>query len=268
LLGQSGEYFEDFEDQLAQDWLERIPTNWNVVAGEYRADTTTSSTVMQSVYTGNTWQDCSAQVVVRRIGYMSSSVWLIVRATDDFSEGDGTGSAYSVAISGNGYYHVGKYVNGSFTFIQDWTTSPYLNMGETPNIITVNIEGFSIEVYLNGNLTFSGTDLSITEAGRIGLMGYNSSSYDHATYYFDNVYVSQVAAALQEISPEQQWYNEYAYEDGIPSVAPENFEPPEYPDDPTPIRRALPEAAPSSVIRLENVPPTPLVIPPLRADRD
>ncbi|MBN2020454.1 MAG: S8 family serine peptidase [Sedimentisphaerales bacterium] len=261
-ISLGGGYFEDFNDGLAQDWQPLVPSYWDVVSGEYRAMVGAAEVVLQSLYSGQLWQDCSAQVTMRRTGYLGSMAGLVVRASDDFSYPGRLGSGYGVGISGNQHYWVGKWISGSFAFLTNgWVYSAHLNAGEVSNVVMFNIDGSSIDVYFNGNLAWSGTDGSIIAEGRIGLLGYSGST-SLTTHYFDNVLVTKPVTTSQTISDEQQWYNEHPCEGGTLEVVPENWAPPKYPGE-----QELPPAQYVKLsldgFRLENVPEFPVMIPPL-----
>jgi hypothetical protein len=181
-----GAYSEDFSDGLAQNWVETTDPQWAVVTGEYRAQAGAITLRMQSVYTGVRWQNSAAQVLMRRTGEIYSAAVLVLRASDDFSWINSVGSAYLFAISGDGSYYVGKYVNGVFSFIQSWTASPLLNVGATTNTVLASVEGSNLRIYLNGSLAWSGTDSSVTGEGRVGVMGYSGGTTE-TIHYFDNV---------------------------------------------------------------------------------
>lgn len=259
-----GGYFEDFNDGLAQDWQPTVSSQWAVVSGEYRAMDTSQIYSMQSTYTGQTWADCAVQATLRRTGDMFTVARLVARASDDFNRQNSTGSAYSTGISSDGQYWVGKYVNGTFTFLQSWTFSPYLNTGETPNVVLLNVVGNEIQVYINGNLVWSGTDNDVTSPGRIGLVPYTDSA-DPTIHYSDNVQVTKPLTSDVTLSAEQAWYNAYPYKgDATPEQSPPDMSPSTYPGGPD-------DSSPSSIgilsgqeaFRLENLLSLPLIIPPL-----
>ncbi|MBU4429926.1 MAG: immunoglobulin domain-containing protein, partial [Verrucomicrobia bacterium] len=182
-------YQEDFDDRLAQWWVETTDPQWQVVSGEYRAQAGSSQISMQSTYVGDRWQDCHAQATMHSTGDPNSSAGIAVRASDDFIyDNKSAGSAYCVGVDGDGFYWVGKYVAGSFSSLQSWTTSPYLNTGTATNIVAINVLGAAITVYFNGNLAWSGADTSITNAGHVALFG-DSGYFSEAVHYFDNVAV-------------------------------------------------------------------------------
>jgi len=191
---------EDFNDWIAQEWVETIDANWNIVSTdygiEYRAETGSKDYRMQSTFFGNKWKNLETQVTIRQTSESGTAV-LVVRATDDFSWQNEVGSAYLVGINANAEFYVGKYVNGEFSMIKQGTSSS-LNSGSSTNNVKINIEGTAIQVRLNNKLAFSGSDSSITEAGRIALMG--NSGYNGTTHYFDDVKVDAAAQPTYSIT--------------------------------------------------------------------
>ena len=256
-----GQFVEDFNDGLAQDWVETTDPYWSVVTGEYRAQAGLTAVVMQSVYTGQRWQDCAAQVVARRTGYISSMAGLAIRASDDFSYVTEMGSAYCVGISGDGYYWVGKFVSGSFTFLQSWTASSLLNQGAMTNTVLASVQGSNLRVYLNGSLAWSGTDTSIPGEGRVGLLAYSGSDSE-TIHYFDNVTVAEPITSIGAINSQQQYYNAQPLAGGSAKETPPN--PPPVPARPAQTQDGGVQvlSLASGSFRLENVPTLPHTLPP------
>ena len=255
------QFTEDFDDGLAQDWDEYEDDNWDVVANEYRAQETSGVSIfMQSMYTGHTWTDCLVQAQFRRTGYTGSSQVLLVRASDDFNSDQDIGSAYFFAISANGNYLVYKIISGVGTALQGWTSSPYLYPGTDSNIVSVDIEGSSINIYFNGYLAWSGTDSSIPGPGRIGVGGYNNGG-DPTVHYFDDIQVGLpgTLGTGNEISAEQQWYNLHAQESVDIKMAPEDWIPAEYTGEKSLLDEGIELAA--QVWELKNVPAMPVTVP-------
>ncbi len=197
-----GLYVEDFDDGLAQGWVPDIAANWQVVGGEYRAQTA-SDDFMTSCYGGQEWADLTVQMSCRRSGYVGSSAAVGLRATADFD--DAVGSGYVFQVSGDGSYAVWKQVGGVWSWLQSWTTSPAVSTGT--NVLAAVAQGSVLRFYINGTLVWTGTDTSLA-SGRIGLMGYSSVS-GATTHYFDNVIVSE-PLATGTVSAQQQWYNQQA----------------------------------------------------------
>ncbi len=168
---------------------------WAVLNGEYTASDSSTDAYMQSTYTEHTWQDCYAQVTMRREGYAYSMACLFVRASADFSVPAGIGQAYSIGITGTGYFWVGKYLSGVYYIIQGWTSSPYLNTA-APNVVGLSVQGSTLEVYLNGNLAWSGEDSDIPGPGHVGVYGLTQVAYP-TVHYFDDIHITrQVETAM------------------------------------------------------------------------
>jgi hypothetical protein len=222
-----GFYSEDFNDGLAQNWTPNLAVYWAATNGEYRAQSASLDRLMQSTYQGEKWSDCSVRFKIRRTGSGDNAGVIALRATDTFSWSAGKGAAYMIGTAGYGYYYVGKYVDGSFSMIQSWSVSPYLDNSE--NVIEVRIQGNQISVLFNDEPVFAGTDDSIPGPGRISLMGY-SGYVNKTAYYFDDVNVSLIPESEPlRLSAEQQWYNGHACPGGSPLTAPETRTVPAYP---------------------------------------
>jgi len=69
---------------------------------------------------------------------------------------------YDLGITTQGYYIIGKEVNGKYTKIRDWTKSEKLNTGyNTINTLKVVKNGTTFTVYLNGSQADQFTDTEI-----------------------------------------------------------------------------------------------------------
>ncbi|MCX6927225.1 MAG: M4 family metallopeptidase, partial [Verrucomicrobia bacterium] len=218
-----GAYIEDFNDGLAQGWLPDIAANWQVVNGEYRAQTS-SDDFMTSRYDAQEWSDLTVQMTCWRSGSPNNSAAVVVRATADFD--DSIGSGYVFQISAAGSYGVWKLVNGAWSWLQAWTTSPTINTDT--NVLAAVAEGNLLRFYINGTLVWTGIDTDLV-SGRIGLMGYSSSS-EAATHFFDNVIVSGPQNG-GIVGVQQQWYNQHAELASVRAKAPK-VTLPEYPGQP------------------------------------
>ncbi|MHC4800070.1 MAG: C25 family cysteine peptidase, partial [Planctomycetota bacterium] len=220
-------YSENFDDGLAQDWDEDKDANWEVVSGEYRAQTSDYD-FMFSTYAGCEWADVAAQVDCRRTGSGGVPAGVSLRASSNFDEG--VGSAYCFQIYTYGYFIVWKQVNGKFTYLQDLTQSSVISSGN--NTLLAVADGNLLQFFINGSLVWSGVDNALN-SGRIGLGGV-SFPEAVAVYYFDNVSVADsrhvLGASSATISPEQQWYNQQPYQGLDWKGIPENIDKLVYPD--------------------------------------
>ena len=200
--GSNAFYAEDFNDGLAQDWQPVVPAQWQVVSGEYCANTVAGGSLVSSTYAGATWADISFQATVRRTS--GDAGYAVFRATSGFVPA-ASGSAYVVGIY-PGFYNIFKQLSGPTAAIQPTTTSPYLNTGTQPNAVKISISGSTIKVFFNGNLAWSGPDPSISGAGRIGFVA-DGPSGQTALCYFDDVVVDAPVTSAPALSSEQEWYN-------------------------------------------------------------
>jgi subtilisin family serine protease len=252
-------YFEDFNDGLAQDWYEDIDQSWEVIAGEYRAQSSAGDFMMAN-YAAKQWDDLSVQMSCRRTGSEYTSAAVTLRVSSDFD--DIVGSGYVFQIVTDGDYSIWKQVNGSWSWLQSWTGSPSITAGT--NTLTAVAAGSSLKFFINSTLVWTGSDSALA-SGRIGLGGYTEPGYD-ATHYFDNVLVGKPLTSVQIISEEQLWYNQHSYEGGEPQAAPKDWVPPPYPGKNKLQQQPAQKTSTLSsdeAFRLENLPSLPLIIPPL-----
>ncbi len=172
-------YLENFDDGLAQEWVDQVDSHWDVISGEYRAQSS-SNGWMLATYEGEEWSNVTAQVSCRRIGAANTASSLCLRYTRHES---GAESAYVFDIAESGSYGVWKTVEDSFTELQAWTASSAIQTGT--NVLMATASGSSLQFCINGTLVWSGTDTSLS-SGQIGLAGYSDDTYT-STHYFDNV---------------------------------------------------------------------------------
>jgi hypothetical protein len=94
--------------------------------------------------------------------------YLMVRGTPTpLDGGKDWNSGYYFGFDVNGFYMVGKMVNGSWTEIQPWTFTSALNQGGAWNVLRVVASDNNLYYYINGALVWSGTDSSLT-TGKVG----------------------------------------------------------------------------------------------------
>ncbi|MBN2269586.1 MAG: hypothetical protein JXN61_03175 [Sedimentisphaerales bacterium] len=264
-ISLGGAYSEDFDDGLAQDWDEDVDADWEVVNQEYRAyqPSPSGNDSMIATYSGEAFEDFSYEVKLRRGESDGSAQYMLFRATADFERYPATGSAYAFGHD-EGSYFIYKQVSGVFTTLVGWTDSEYLNPVTEWNTLKVVAQGPNLYFYINENLVNSVIDGDLI-SGRIGLLGYTSTSYANS-HFFDDVIVGEAEITSQRISPEQQWYNQNPSVGGTSDDSPQGWKPPEYPGKPEIGEELLPGQAAklsSGNFRLENVPSLPFTIPPL-----
>jgi subtilisin family serine protease len=174
-------------------WTASPPANWEMVAGEYRAQ---GPGYMQSMYMDQTWTDVSVRVKVRRGGI--DTAMLAVRASDNFSVQPEAGAGYVVGFAANGQFWVIKWIGGVAVWLQPWTPSPFLNPGATTNEMQLVLMGNQLRVYFNGQLAWSGTDNSLTGAGKVALAIFGDTPTD--AIYFDDLVVETPDPGLLSVT--------------------------------------------------------------------
>jgi hypothetical protein len=145
--------------------------------------------------------------------------YLMVRGTpaplDDFMDWF---SAYYFGFDVNGFYTVGKMVNGVWTTIQHWTFTPYLSQGGNWNRLRVVASDSNLYYYINGTLIWSGVDNSLT-SGQIGFELGTTPSYG---LWVDSVNVNSYAEDMpvitDTVSSEQQALNDAANANGSEKI--------------------------------------------------
>ena len=246
-----GSYVENFDDGLAQNWVPDVAANWQVVAGEYQASTAADD-FMVSRYLGDSWGNVSIQAGFRRTGSADASAGLLIRGSDDFDDGVGSGYVFQIAVSGS--YAIWKQVNGSWSWLQSWTTSSAILTGA--NVLAVEGRGANLAFYINGTLVWSGSDSSLV-SGRIGLLGYSSPTAV-ATHYFDNVSVGDPGPSLTRVGSQQQYYNKHPLGGTDPRTTPGGpVVAPDMPGDSVRIASFV-----SGPWQLQGVPTLPFTVPP------
>ena len=109
---------------------------------------------------------------------------VIVRYVDDRN-------FYRLDISGDGYFDVMKYKNGTWIKLQDWTESAAIHQGATTNHLRVTAQGSQFTFSVNNQTLNSFTDADFRQ-GDIGLSA--GTFFDHAGVHiaFDNLQVMGV----------------------------------------------------------------------------
>jgi hypothetical protein len=95
-------------------------------------------------------------------------------------------NCYGFLVRGDGYYQVARYRNKTWTNLQGWTKSAFVNQGNSTNHLKVVCQGSQIEVYVNGHHLVTVTDDSFVW-GYVGMIVYTYEPDVHAA--FDNIEV-------------------------------------------------------------------------------
>jgi putative hemolysin len=157
----------------ANGWTAHKGT-WTIASGRYRTTGAGPSKVASASYASKyTKQTYSARM--KRSGCPTCVNMLYIRGTPtpldsyyDWYRG------YRFSYTNTGYINVVKFVNGSWSYLQIWTTRSAINKNGW-NVLKVTANGSSLKFYINGTLVWSGSDSALAN-GKVGLGMYRSSS--------------------------------------------------------------------------------------------
>ncbi|MBN1147241.1 MAG: DUF1080 domain-containing protein [Anaerolineales bacterium] len=202
-------------------------SNWRAHSGAWTATPIyfstpgLSDTSVSASYKQN-FTDFVYEVRMKRIGCPSCANRIIIRGMPNpLTPSNHWDDAIEFQYSANGSFYIWKWLNGSSTTLQGWTSSSAIKQGDAWNVLKVIASGADLYYYINGALVWNGSDSDLT-SGRVGLGMYTSGS-DWDRLDVDWVSLTMVGLALQpegSISPEQQALNDAAASGGSGDVAP------------------------------------------------
>jgi hypothetical protein len=149
--------------------------------------------------------DFDFQARVKRTGCESCANRLIVRGTPlplDLS--NHWAAEYIFNYANNGYFSVGKIVNGVTTVLQGATPSPAIVTGGDWNILRVVASGNSLSFYINNTLVWSGTDSELS-SGRVGLGMYRDLLSLIDNFQVDWAKLTPIGSSILEQLPGQSF---------------------------------------------------------------
>lgn len=202
-----GSYREDFENEELLEWWPDPLESWTVNNKRYQASNPGANRFMQSLYTGEVWENGLFETAILRQGPKETSAVLILRASPDFNLDQSQGTALIIGASGNGNYFVARFINGTFTWIQPWTPSSFLFTDNRPNVLSANLYEDNLHLFANDQLLWSGRTGGPFRAGYVGLAGYTEAS-SPTIHRFPYVEVREaLTGELPSLSLEQAWNN-------------------------------------------------------------
>jgi len=174
-------FFEDFEDGVADNWVDDGSGAWSVAAGVYNMIGISTGDVRYSYY-DEVFDDFTYEVDVRRTqGSLLHAQGMIFRWGDTGENG------YVFHMGGNGRYLILKVINGSYTFlIPEWTDSDAIKTGyDVWNTLKVVGSGTTMEFYINNTLVESLLDSEFS-SGRVGVKALDGGGTPYNIMHFDN----------------------------------------------------------------------------------
>ena len=175
--------FEDFNVATEFHYQFTLPSSldrwntafgpWNLKNGWYRS--AGLSYYLNSVFHNGLYPTFSYIVRMRRINNSGHTNRLFVRGTvhplDSFKDWE---TGYAFQYSNDGYFSVYKTVNGTFTALQNWTSTTAINPYGW-NKLKVKGLGSGFRFYINDLLVWSGSDSSL-DSGKVGAGFYKHDS--------------------------------------------------------------------------------------------
>jgi hypothetical protein len=180
----SGDGFnENFEDGVADNWVP-VTGNWTVANNFYQVSN--DSYKYTSSYYDNEYSNYEYEVKMRKNSGSSNLMGLWFNGDPTVIDPDGKWmNGYRLVIGTSSDWQrwcFGKYVNGNFTYLNPWETSPDLIPGYSQwNVLKVVFSDGYIDIFFNGVLQgtyFDDTFLS----GKVGVLMYDSGTNGQADY--------------------------------------------------------------------------------------
>ncbi len=176
-IGTRG-FFEDFNDGIADNWIDDGTGRWSIGDGVYIMDSNSLVKVATSYY-NVIYEDFELKGKVNKILGSGLGWYNGLMAKLNGSE------RYLFIISPSGSYCLWKNLpDGSGIFLIEWTHSDYINTGfNSWNTLKIKMEGSFITLFINGNHVDDYNDPSYIKTGYAGLMskdvdGREVSNYD------------------------------------------------------------------------------------------
>jgi hypothetical protein len=173
-------FMEDFNDGVADNWVDDGTGVWSVDSGEYKMTGIAASLTRYSFF-NEIFDDFSYQVdVMRSAGSLSFAQSLIFRSDGSFQNG----YVFSIGVTNN--FLIYKRINGaSYYLIPGWTTSSAINTGYNAwNTLKVECNGADMIFYINDTPVMSLTDTQYS-SGFVGSTAYDGNPA--TDMHFDNV---------------------------------------------------------------------------------
>ena len=176
--------FEDFDDGVADNFITDGSGRWSVSNMTYIMTGTSAYTTAYSYYPLKyTYFEFSVDMKAINSTTASHAHGIYFKSQD----GSLKTNSYRLSISQEGNWHVGKYVDGVFSYITgSWIYSADLNTGlNSINNIKIALVGTQLDIYFNDVYQGYVSNMTTFSSGYLGIHGYDSDvSYN--TFVYDN----------------------------------------------------------------------------------
>lgn len=176
--------FEDFNDGVADYFITDGSGRWTVTNNAYKMSGAHAKTTAYSYYP-HYFNDFRLSVNIKAANNNSLNNAFGVYFKSQSAEVKN--NSYRVSINRSGKWYLGKYVNGTFTYITDsWIFSNDINtdLNATNNIVILFV-GTRVDIYFNNVHQGYAQNLSNFTSGYIGVQGYDSD-VNYNEFFFDD----------------------------------------------------------------------------------
>lgn len=174
--------FHSSFNNFSEPWLP-IQGNWTSTEKDYQGEAIISDSWSSISYADESFSNFVYQVRLKRTGCNNCANQILVRGEPfPLTYRKLWDDGYSFSISNSGYFLIFKLQNGDFSVIQDWTSHPAINTGESWNVLKVIAIGSNLQFYINDTLVWNGSTPTFS-SGQVGVGFY------HNLETWDNLYV-------------------------------------------------------------------------------
>ncbi|MGQ9616754.1 MAG: hypothetical protein ACUVWJ_10205 [Spirochaetota bacterium] len=178
-------FFEDFNDGLAQNWVDDETNRWSVDSYYYAMSGSGDGNYAFSYY-DRYFRNFTYRVSIQQTAGSTYSSWrgIFFRSNNPSGLNNTSFSGYMLGFDGNGNWQFIRYDLGGAYSIIGSGFSPHLNPGSEQNIIEVQCYDTIFTIYFNGFQVATLID-SIYSDGMVGLFVSDDSAGNE--FHFDDV---------------------------------------------------------------------------------
>lgn len=151
-----------------------------------------------------TYDNFSFEVVLNKVSGVNNYAYGILWGYQDAD------NKYTYGISGDGHFMYGKFENGDWKIIKEWTKSDRINQNDARNTLKIERVGSTVKFFINGSEVHSGS-WETPKASKLGFLFRNPmvvevdritvrriSSFSSSTAYRQSSYGGSVSASLDK----------------------------------------------------------------------
>ncbi len=188
-----GAFVENFDDNVADYWVNDGTGRWRAAGGLYRMDGKGLNSYARTYYSIGPYSNFTLELYLNDLGGTGHDRAILIRGTDTSFK-----NCYSFDIAVPGYYSVWKAVNNVWYSIKAWTSHSAVRGANNWNKLKIVCSGSTMTFYINDINVYSFSDTSYS-SGYFGIEVYDYSTADRVL--IDNLSVS-LSTAGSSTNPE------------------------------------------------------------------